>query len=181
MNQQRESLKENKGLTLIEILVVVVIIPIISIAVFRIFLFPFKTQAKALNFQEADLEASLYALKKSNEGSTDFSDVPTDCTIKEEDLNLGAYSITCIRGNFDVKAKATANIYTQKINPFGGDFQDKNPQDGYEDSTGLPTHYDECYAGWKGAEGKASGAAGAFKTSCEMGGIYVIPLFEDLY
>ena len=86
----------------------------------------------------------------------------------------------CIRDSYDVKATATANIYTQKINPYGGNFQDNSPKDGYEDFTGLPTHYDECYAGWKGAEGKDS-AAGAFKTSCTMGGKFVIPLFADLY
>jgi len=179
-NTRDESSKQSKGLTLIEILIVVVTVPIISIAVFQIFMFPFKTQAKAINFQDADLDASLFALKKSNEGSTDFSDVPTDCTVKEEDVDLGVYSITCIRGDYDVKATAKANIYTQKINPFGGTYQDNSPKDGYEDFTGLPTHYDECYAGWKGAEGKES-AAGAFKTSCTMGGKFVIPLFADLY
>ena len=172
--------KPSKGLTLIETLIVVTIVPIISVAVFRIFLFPFKTQAKAINFQEADLDASLFALKKSTEGSTDFSDVPADCTVKEEDVNLGVYSITCIRGNYDVKATAKANIYTQKINPFGGNYQDTSPQDGYEDFTGLPTHYDHCYSGQKRPEGQAS--AGKFNNAvCNLGELYVIPLFKNLY
>ena len=178
----KTSIQENQGFTLIELLIVVVLVPIVSLMVFRIFMFPVKTQAKAKNFQEAHLRASMYALQKSEDEDDDFSDVPTDCSVQTEDAGLGVYSITCIVGgsDYEINGKATANIYTQKINPYGGNFQDTSPQDGYDDFTGLPTHYDECYAGWKGAEGKDS-AAGAFKTSCKMGGTYVIPLFADLY
>ena len=138
-----------------------VIVSIVSITVFSIFLLPFKTQAKANNYQEADLDASLYALEKSNEGSVDadgdgnYDDVPDGCTVNAEDINLGVYTITCTRGNYDVKATAISNIYTQKIDIFGGDYQDLN-RDGYEDTTGFSTHYDHCYSGQKGPEGQGS-------------------------
>ena len=32
-----------------------------------------------------------------------------------------------------------------------GQYSD-NDGDGFEDVTGLPTHYDQCYAGWKGTD-----------------------------
>ena len=44
---------------------------------------------------------------------------------------------------------------------------------GFEDVTGLPTHYDQCYSGWKGNGYKHS--------NCTLGGQYVIPMYEDLY
>ena len=44
---------------------------------------------------------------------------------------------------------------------------------GFEDVTGLPTHYDQCYSGWKGNGYKHS--------NCTLGGQYVIPMYQDLY
>jgi len=184
-NKLIASAKKHQGFSLVEALLVLVIVSIVSITVFTIFLLPFKTQAKANNYQEADLDASLYALEKSNEGSVDadgdgnYDDVPDGCTVNAEDINLGVYTITCTRGNYDVKATAISNIYTQKIDIFGGDYQDLN-RDGYEDTTGFPTHYDHCYSGQKGPEGQ--GSAGQFNNAvCTIGGIYIIPFFEDLY
>ncbi|NDB66032.1 MAG: hypothetical protein EB168_10275 [Euryarchaeota archaeon] len=53
-----------------------------------------------------------------------------------------------------------------------GQYQDLN-LDGFEDTTGLPTHYDQCYAGWKGD---------GFKyTSCDIGTTYVIPMYQPMY
>ena len=180
--QLKTPTQESQGFSLIELLIVVVLVPIVSLMVFRIFVFPFKTQAKAKNFQEADLTASMYALEKSTNEDNNFSDVPAGCSVQTEDAKLGVYSITCIVGgsNYEIQGKATVNIYTTKINPFGGNFEDTSPQDGYEDNTGLPTHYDHCYSGQKGPEGQAS--AGQFNNAvCNMGGLYVIPLFKDLY
>ena len=53
-----------------------------------------------------------------------------------------------------------------------GQYSD-NDGDGFEDVTGLPTHYDQCYAGWKGDGYKHS--------NCVLGGIYVIPMYANLY
>ena len=53
-----------------------------------------------------------------------------------------------------------------------GNYQDTN-RDGFEDVTGLPTHYDQCYAGWKGSSFKT--------TACELGGQFVIPMYSDIY
>ena len=55
-----------------------------------------------------------------------------------------------------------------------GQFSD-NDGDGFEDVTGLPTHYDQCYNGWKG-DGFNSN-----KNGCILGADYVIPMYQDLY
>ena len=46
---------------------------------------------------------------------------------------------------------------------------------GFEDVTGLPTHYDQCYNGWKGNGYNSN------KNGCTLGGQYVIPMYQDLY
>jgi hypothetical protein len=53
-----------------------------------------------------------------------------------------------------------------------GQYSD-NDGNGFEDVTGLPTHYDQCYAGWKGDGYKHS--------NCILGGQYVIPMYANLY
>ena len=55
-----------------------------------------------------------------------------------------------------------------------GQFSD-NDGNGFEDVTGLPTHYDQCYNSWKG-----DGFNGN-KNGCILGGQYVIPMYKDLY
>jgi len=55
-----------------------------------------------------------------------------------------------------------------------GQFSD-NDGNGFEDVTGLPTHYDQCYNGWKGDS--FNGA----KNGCILGADYVIPMYKNLY
>lgn len=55
-----------------------------------------------------------------------------------------------------------------------GQFSD-NDGNGFEDVTGLPTHYDQCYNGWKG-----DGFNGR-KNGCVLGEQYVIPMYQNLY
>ena len=45
--------------------------------------------------------------------------------------------------------------------------------DGFDDTTGLPTHYFQCYSGWTGA--------GTLKNNCELGGPYAIPAYAHIY
>ena len=166
--------KKERGFSLVELLVIIVIIGIIIPVVHHIFMIPFITQAKAINFQEADLTASLYALKSSKDGQL-LEEVPDGCTVEVEDEVLDVHIIECYSGFGQTRAWAKGNIYLQKINLFAGDFVDDDA-DGYEDVTGLPTHYDECYSGFKGNAGSS------FKdASCELGGKYLIPLFSKIY
>ena len=81
------------------------------------------------------------------------------------------FSVTCTVGGQSVGSQPVLMAYPEAdMNP--GQYTDLNG-DGFEDKTGLPTHYDQCYSGWKGDGFKA--------TSCEMGGEFVIPMYADLY
>lgn len=166
---------EQNGFTIVGAIAVAAILAVITPMVYRISIVPSTTQARALNFQKADLKAKLYALRSTKDGEL-VEEVPDGCTVKSEDEQLKVYSIECIEGNISqVEARAKSNIYLEKISLFAGDFIDVN-SDGYEDTTGLPTHYDECYSGWKGNSGSS------FKdASCELGGQYVIPMYSSLY
>ena len=133
-----------------------------------------------MNFQEAELDSTMYALRSSKNGEL-LEPVPVNCVVSLESEEEEIHSIECTVGSGEVKARAKSNIFLRKINLFAGDFADSN-KDGYEDTTGLQTHYDECYAGWKGAEGTKGGkSAGGFKSSaCTLGGDYLIPMFSEI-
>lgn len=166
---------EKNGYTIVGALVSALLLGISAPMIYTVAVVPSTTQAKASNFQKADLKANLYALQSSKQGQL-IEPVPDGCTVQTEDYQLNVHSIECIEGNISqVKSKSKTNIYLNKVITFSDDFTDNN-SDGYEDTTGLPTHYDECYSGWKGNSGSS------FKdASCELGGQYVIPMFSSLY
>lgn len=166
--------KGEKGFSLLELLVAVAIVGVIAPVIHQLFLVPIHTQARALNFQKAELTASLYALKSSKDGEL-LEEVPDGCGVELEDEEMDVHTIECSFGIGKAKAKAKSNIFLQKVSLFADNFTDTN-SDGYEDATGFPTHYDECYSGWKGNAGSS------FKdASCELGGQYLIPLYKSLY
>jgi len=166
---------EVSGFSLVELLVVLVILAIATPMVFRIAVVPSLTSARAKNFQLAERTAEIYALRSESDKML-LADVPNDCAVEVINEEFDAHAITCTHGSHEqVKSTATANIFLQDRNPYSGEFVDVD-RDGYEDNTGLPTHYDECYSGWKGTSGAN------FKDSvCELGGKYVIPLYAKLY
>ena len=81
------------------------------------------------------------------------------------------FDVSCTVGRQTVGKHTTLLPYPAHYRT-PGQFTDKDG-DGFEDITGLPTHYDQCYAGWKGDGYKHS--------NCILGGIYVIPMYADLY
>lgn len=81
------------------------------------------------------------------------------------------FQVTCETGKQKVGGKdLLLSFPALSRNP--GQFTDQD-QDGFEDVSGLPTHYDQCYSGWKGDGFKT--------TACAMGGQYVIPMYASLY
>ena len=80
------------------------------------------------------------------------------------------FSVTCTVGKQTVGVNQVLLPYPAvSRNP--GQYSD-NDGNGFEDVTGLPTHYDQCYSGWKG---------NGWKKNCTLGGQYVIPMYAELY
>ena len=83
------------------------------------------------------------------------------------------FDVQCTVGRQTVGSNSTLLPYPAvSRNP--GQFSD-NDGNGFEDVTGLPTHYDQCYNGWKGDGFNHN------KNGCTLGGQYVIPMYQDLY
>ena len=81
------------------------------------------------------------------------------------------YDVTCTVGGQTVGKHDTLLPFpVVSRNP--GQYTDLDGN-GFEDVSGLPTHYDQCYSGWKGDGYKHS--------NCVLGGVYVIPMYADLY
>ena len=83
------------------------------------------------------------------------------------------FDVQCTVGRQTV-GENTALLPYPAVSRNPGQFSD-NDGNGFEDVTGLPTHYDQCYSGWKG-----DGFNGN-KNGCILGGQYVIPMYQDLY
>ena len=91
--------------------------------------------------------------------------------VETDDEKGFKFDVQCTVGRQTVGKNAVLLPYpAQSRNP--GQYSDEDG-DGFEDVTGLPTHYDQCYAGWKGD--------GFKHTNCTLGGQYVIPMYSELY
>ena len=76
--------------------------------------------------------------------------------------------VTCTVGNQTVGGDDVVLSYPQ----LDGEHRDDD-RNGFEDVTGLPTHYDSCYESW---------FSDGFKDwKCDLGGDKVIPLYSHLY
>ena len=80
------------------------------------------------------------------------------------------FDVRCTVGRQTV-GKNTALLPFPAVTRNPGQYIDADGN-GFEDVTGLPTHYDQCYSGWKGD---------GWKRNCTLGGQYVIPMYQDLY
>ena len=83
------------------------------------------------------------------------------------------FDVQCTVGRQTV-GRNTALLPYPAVTRNPGQYSDRDGN-GFEDVTGLPTHYDQCYNGWKGNGYNDS------KNGCTLGGQYVIPMYEDLY
>ena len=80
------------------------------------------------------------------------------------------FDVQCTVG-LQTVGKITALLPYPAVTRNPGQYIDSDGN-GFEDVTGLPTHYDQCYSGWKGD---------GWKRNCTLGGQYVIPMYIDLY
>jgi hypothetical protein len=83
------------------------------------------------------------------------------------------FDVQCTVGTQTV-GKNTALLPYPAVTRNPGQYSDRDGN-GFEDVTGLPTHYDQCYNGWKGD------GFNDRKNGCILGGQYVIPMYANLY
>ena len=128
---------------------------------------PSVAQVRANNFAVA--EAQTVAFVANANVSYELPNVPDNCNVNEE-----LTEIECVEGNgkYAMVAKRSFRLLDAGAAGNLGVYYD-NDFDGFDDVTGLPTHYWECYSGWKGG--------GSLKNNCELGGQYVIPAYADIY
>lgn len=84
------------------------------------------------------------------------------------------FDVECTVGGQTVGKNTVLLPYPPQSGGFSGPYFDKDG-DGFEDTTGMPTHYYQCYNGWK------TNGFNETKNGCELGGQYVIPMYRDLY
>ena len=127
---------------------------------------PTVASIRSNNFAEAESQVVTFAAKANT--SYILPDVPDNCSINEEQTE-----IACVRGSNKYQMMAKRSFILLDEGGTGLGVYWDNDRDGFDDVTGLPTHYFECYSGWKGS--------GSVKNNCDLGGRYVIPAYAHLY
>lgn len=128
---------------------------------------PSVAQVRANNFAVA--EAQTVAFAANANVAYELPEVPDNCEVNEK-----LTEISCVEGNgkYAMIAKRSFQLLDAGAAGNLGVYYD-NDGDGFDDVTGLPTHYWECYSGWKGV--------GTLKNNCQLGGKYVIPAYSSIY
>lgn len=130
---------------------------------------PTLASIRSNNFAAAEAIAVGYAANANV--SYTLPPVPTGCS-----LNTEQTEILCTEGNakYAMSAKRSFLLLDSGASGSLAVHSDDN-RDGFDDVTGLMTHYAECYSGWKGV------SSGSLKNNCTLGGRYVIPAYAHLY
>ena len=150
---------------------------IIAPGVVQISLYPMVAQVRATNFGEAESAAVSYA--SAAEQATELPERTgqwANCDEPEPtDQGDDSYLIRCTKGEepYRMAASRAFRLAANNTSPSGLEVHSDDDFDGFDDVTGLPTHYWECYSGWKGI--------GSVKNNCDLGGPYVIPAYAHLY
>ena len=126
-------------------------------------------QKRAENFAVAETSAVSYATSAQDKYT--LPDVPDGCELTL--IQDRTHNVTCIHGENTLRQSVThAFTLLDEISSSLTVTTDNN-LDGFDDTTGLPTHYFQCYSGWT--------VAGTLKNNCELGGPYVIPAYAHIY
>ena len=128
---------------------------------------PSVAQVRSNNFAVA--EAQVVAFAANANVAYELPTVPDNCEVNKE-----LTEISCVKGDnkYAMIAKRSFQLLDAGAAGNLGVYYD-NDGDGFDDVTGLPTHYWECYSGWKGV--------GTLKNNCDLGGKYVIPAYASIY
>lgn len=130
---------------------------------------PTVAQVRANNYAVAEAQAVAFADAASI--AYELPTVPDICDINEEETE-----ITCEEGNGTYRMVAKRSFRLLDSGAIGSlAVYSDDDMDGFDDVTGMMTHYAECYSGWKG------NTTNTLKNNCELGGPYVIPAYAVLY
>ena len=130
---------------------------------------PTVAQVRANNFAVAEAQAVAFA--DAANIAYELPDLPDNCI-----LNNDITEVTCEEGagKYRMVAKRSFSLLNSAVRSTLGVYSDDD-RDGFDDVTGMMTHYAECYSGWKG------NSTDTLKNNCELGGPYVIPAYASLY
>lgn len=138
-------------------------------AIAQMALQPILTVKRANNFSIAESSAVTYAA--ISEANNELGPAPPGCSVLPESEN--SYTITCKEGSGEFLQKVSRSFRLEMAGYNSLGVNSDDDRDGFDDVTGMPTHYWECYSGWKGQ--------GTLKNNCALGGKYVIPAYARLY
>ena len=126
-------------------------------------------QKRAENLAVAETSAVSYAASAQDKYTP--PDVPDGCELTL--IQDRTYNVTCMHGENTLRQSVTRafTLFDEIASSLTVTTDDN--LDGFDDTTGLPTHYFQCYSGWTGA--------GTLKNNCELGGPYVIPAYAHIY
>ena len=163
---------------LTQVMVTTTILGIITPTVFRISMVPAITAAQNANFQKAELQATMFLTSAVSKNQ--LPPVPPQCELTTNDAETFTYTILCKEGSTKQTTAKASRSFTllspdasSAITVSGLGVYSDDDRDGFDDVTGLFTHYAECYSGWKGQ--------GTLKNNCELGGPFVIKAYAHLY
>lgn len=127
---------------------------------------PTVASIRSNNFAAAEAQAVSYSAVANV--SYELPEVPDNSDVNEDENE-----ITCSEGEGKYKMIAKRSFLLMDTPGGGLGVYSDDDRDGFDDVTGLFTHYAECYSGWKGQ--------GSLKNNCDVGGRYVIPAYAHLY
>ena len=112
-------------------------------------------QKRAGNFAVAETSAVTYAAAAAQDKYT-LPEIPYGCEVNL--VQDRAYNITCSYGENKLKQSVTRAFTLLDEIASSLTVTTDDVSDGFDDTTGLPTHYFRCYSGWTGV--------GTLKNSC---------------
>lgn len=139
----------------------------LSPAVAHMSIQPIMAAKRADNFAAAESVAVTFAA--TAEKTSELPEVPDSCDLDESQSENSVYEISCSEGEGQFVQTVSRSFRLEIRGVHGLSANADDDSDGFDDVTGLPTHYWECYSGWDGV--------GSLKNNCELGGPYVIPAY----
>ena len=156
-------------MNLITVTVAASLMAILAPGIGEMALQPILAAKRANNFSVAESSAVTYAA--ISEANNKLGPAPNGCNVIPDSSN--SYTINCEEGSGQFLQSVSRSFRLQIAGQNSLGVNSDDDRDGFDDITGMPTHYWECYSGWKGQ--------GTLKNNCALGGQYVIPAYASLY